>query len=196
MATDQDYLLSKVDSIENRLEKHVVKIESRLDQIIDIMKTVAQLQEREANNSDDIKELKGNLKETIEAFKVANLKMHDRIDSVVDKTKIMEGVFDSKVLETVKTRDTLCDSVNGKVSDIDSKVEKYLNRGIGGWFVGSILIIALQGLGVWVIKTNIDETKELRALVIENKKNIEIASEKSRANDERFVKMYEMLTKR
>lgn len=163
----EDYLLKKVESIESRLENHVVKIELKLDQIVDIMRQVAALQEKETRNASDIQELKVDLKSSITDFRDAILRVHDRLDRNDQHHSDLEQTFNIKVNQAEKTGADICDKVKEKITNTDNKVESWINRGIGAWVVGSFMLIIIQGVGAWIVKETIADFKHSQAQILD-----------------------------
>jgi uncharacterized phage infection (PIP) family protein YhgE len=150
MAGEQEYLLKKIDSIEQRFESHVTKIEQRLDQIVNLMQTVASLQEKESRNSENIKDLKNDLKETVDKFDRTVNRIHERLDRY-DQDNNREQ---DQVAQQINIKfNTLSD----KISAVDSKVDKWMNRGIGIWIGVSALVMVLQTIGALFISSMRDE---------------------------------------
>lgn len=143
---EHTYLLSKIESIESRLDGHVVKIEQKLDQIVHIMQAVASLQEKESRNADSIKELKSTLKESVEKFDKTISRIHSRLDELETIAKTDKDTQAAK-----------CSLSDAKIVAVDEKVSKWMNRGIGLWIGISALVIVLQTGGALFINSITNE---------------------------------------
>jgi peptidoglycan hydrolase CwlO-like protein len=152
MSSENDYLIRKIDSIESKLDSYVVKIEQKLDQIVHIMQAVASLQEKESRNADSIRELKTDMKETVEKFNQTVVRIHERLDK-------LDELFDQE-------RDHLAGKsalLDGKINQVDEKVSKWMNRGIGIWLAASLFIVILQSVGGLIIRNTMDDFHQLKA---------------------------------
>ena len=160
---ENSFLYKKIDSIENRLETHVTKIEQRLDQLVHIMSAVAALQERETRNADSIKDVKINLKDSFDAFQKAIERIHTRLDEVQEEQELES----SKCVVRDK-------EVSGKVRSVESELAKWRDRGIGLWLGLSLLVFIVQGYGGMVINSYMEEFKVTKSVVAEISRKQEI----------------------
>jgi DNA repair exonuclease SbcCD ATPase subunit len=133
---ESTYIYNKIESIESRLEGHVSKIEQRLDQLVHIMQAVAALQEKETRNADSIRELKVQLKESVDAFTKTVTRIHDRLDNM-EAAQLREH-------HILEERDA---ELERNVKSVDDKIDKWINRAAGLWMGLSAIIIILQGIG-------------------------------------------------
>jgi Na+-transporting methylmalonyl-CoA/oxaloacetate decarboxylase gamma subunit len=168
--TESSYLYKKIDSIEHRLESHVTKIEQRLDQLVHIMSAVAALQERESRNADGIKEVKSTLKESFETFQKALERIHKRLDELHDEQE--------KEIDACVVRDK---ELNIKVSNVQTEVAKWRDRGVGLWLGLSLLVFVIQGYGGMVLSSYMEEYKATKIAIVEiSKKQLETSQEVER----------------
>ena len=174
MASDieHDYLLKKIDQIETRLEGHVVKIEQRLDQMVSLMQAVTSLQEKETRNADSIKDVKTTLKESLDKFDKTIGRIHDRLDKL-DDISDMEG---KEIISKTSALST-------NIKEVDDKVSKWMNRGIGLWIGVSALVVVLQTGGALVLNSFKDEYLSTKSQIIEiSKRQNEIEQDITRIN--------------
>ena len=130
-------LSQKVDSMESHYEQHSSKVENRLDQLVDIMRQVAILQEREMKNADTIREIKDGIRRS-----------HERIDSILGQ--IEDHSSDLKTQYTLYIEKET-NKFDGKFKDLDVQVKttdetlkSWLNRGKGAWYVMVISFAIVQ----------------------------------------------------
>ncbi len=153
--TEHGYLYKKIDAIEHRLETHVSKIEQRLDQLVHILNTVASLQEREVRNAESIKELKQNIKETLEKGEKVVSKLHDRIDEI-NKSIDIDADHQIKIIQTVEEH----------INKVNDEVVKWRERGVGLWVGITALIFCIQIMGGYILKSFDDNYKATNAQVL------------------------------
>lgn len=167
---ESSFLIRKVESIETRLENHVTKIELKLDQIVEIMREVATLQEKESRNAEDILEVKSSLKEVVEGFNRTIERVHARLDTIDNKHDEIERDFSKRVDEVKKAKEESCSIVDSKIRKTDEKVNTWLNRGIGAWIAASILLLVIQGIGGIVIKSIQEDFQSMQVKIMESQK--------------------------
>ena len=153
---EHNYLYKKIESIEHRLESHVTKIEQRLDQLVHIMGAVASLQERETRNADSIKELRNSLKDSFDKFDRAVERIHGRLDSI-------NKSMDTDLMKHSEYRTDL----DTKINTVNNEVSKWRERGFGLWVGVSLLVLTLQILGGYIIKSTADDYKVTKNQVVE-----------------------------
>lgn len=151
-APDIGTLAEKVSNLEERFEDHSHKLESKLDQIVEIMQKVASLQERESANSEKIRELFESRKELASEHKHINEVMNMRMDRHVSdmnicRDSIITTINTTKDQMDAKIKETSIVAVNAR-----EEVNKWLNRGIGAWVIISSCLVLLQIVAGYFIK--------------------------------------------
>lgn len=150
--SEENLLLSKLTHLEDRFENSNKKFETRLDLLVELMTKVTLLQERELKNSTEINELKALLKEQM----VNNVEMVKRLHSRIDSSLIeMNSCRHTLEVDSQQIENTLKDEIK-KVDQlaVESKerIDMWLNRGKGAWMIASILLLVIQGIGVYAIE--------------------------------------------
>ena len=168
MADMEQYVLNKVDVIEKKLETQVEKISSKLDQIVDIMRTVAQLQEREARNSEDIMELRKSLRDSMDNYAKTIVRIHERLDKQDDVQKQSEKDINNNISSVSRDVDQRIDRImeHGEITHqtiltnvrvVENRLNTWLNRGAGAWAAASILLLVIQGIGGYLLSNLKDD---------------------------------------
>lgn len=197
MADMEQYVLNKVDVIEKKLETQVEKISNKLDQIVDIMRTVAQLQEREARNSEDIMELRKSLRDSMDNYTKTIVRIHERLDKQDDVQKQSEKDInqnissayrdvDQRIDRIMEHEETTHQSILTNVRTVENRLNTWLNRGIGAWAAASVLLLVIQGIGGYLLSSMKDDFDAVRnqGQVIE-KRVVEL--EQSYKHDPRLI---------
>lgn len=173
MADMEQYVLNKVDVIEKKLETQVEKISSKLDQIVDIMRTVAQLQEREARNSEDIMELRKSLRDSMDNYTKTIVRIHERLDKQDDVQKQSEKDINNNISSVSRDVDQRIDrimeheeithqTILTNVRVVENRLNTWLNRGAGAWAAASILLLVIQGIGGYLLSSMKDDFVAVR----------------------------------
>ena len=132
---------SRMDRIEVDFVDHIRKIETRLDQIVDLVRDVAALKQQYAAQSEALTELRGAVREQSIKMENSITRVHQRLD---DLTASMNTSIDT---ETTKIVERLVDHEKNH-KDLDRRFQMWLNRGLGGWMAFVLVIGALQFLGM------------------------------------------------
>lgn len=173
MADMEQYVLNKVDVIEKKLETQVEKISSKLDQLVDIMRTVAQLQEREARNSEDIMELRKSLRDSMDNYTKTIVRIHERLDKQDDVQKQSEKDINNNISLVSRDVDQRIDrimeheeithqTILTNVRVVENRLNTWLNRGAGAWAAASILLLVIQGIGGYLLSSMKDDFVAVR----------------------------------
>lgn len=163
-------LNDRVDKTERDFVGHLQKVEDRLDQLVDLTKTVAVLQQNTVNQTDQINELRVQFRETVQKIDTSISRIHNRLDElntnqrdkieIVSKeletrTDILEEKFNSIVanltakteLDISKTKSSI-ESTLEKTTKLaettDGELKKWLNRGFGVWVFAAFVIGGAQ----------------------------------------------------
>lgn len=167
-SSDISIIASRVQSLESRLEDNIDKINGRLDLIVELMRQVTVLQEREISNASQITDIKTAVKETNTTLKEWNTHVHQRMDSHLNDMKI----YKMDIEEAINTfqHDIKKDiDKNTEISNSTQKeFAKWLNRGIGAWAIGSVLIIVIQFVGGYAINGVLDRQEKLELRLIQD----------------------------
>ena len=148
VASSSDLTLTYVRTMSGRMDRieidfvdHIRKIETRLDQIVDLVRDVAALKQQYAAQSEALAELRGAVREQSIKMENSIIRVHQRLD---DLTASMNGSIDT---ETTKIVERLMDHEKNH-KDLDRRFQMWLNRGLGGWMAFVLVIGALQFLGM------------------------------------------------
>lgn len=147
-ASSSDLTLAYVRTMSGRMDRieidfvdHIRKIETRLDQIVDLVRDVAALKQQYAAQSEALAELRGAVREQSIKMENSITRVHQRLD---DLTASMNSSIDT---ETTKIVERLMDHEKNH-KDLDRRFQMWLNRGLGGWMAFVLVIGALQFLGM------------------------------------------------
>ena len=148
VASSSDLTLTYVRTMSGRMDRieidfvdHIRKIETRLDQIVDLVRDVAALKQQYAAQSEALAELRGAVREQSIKMENSIIRVHQRLD---DLTASMNSSIDT---ETTKIVERLMDHEKNH-KDLDRRFQMWLNRGLGGWMAFVLVIGALQFLGM------------------------------------------------
>lgn len=167
-------LTDAINNLNNRIEKtetdfigHLQKVEERLDQIVDLTKTVAVLQSQASQQTDHIIEVRTQLRENAQKTDNSITRIHTRMDELAshqrDKSELLQKEVDIRI-----------ENVKQTVDITDKEFKQWLNRGVGAWAIFIILIsIGQAAFYRWV--EGIDQEK---AAIVKSVSQASIAIEK------------------
>lgn len=136
-----------MESLTRRLEKtesdfvgHLQKVEDRLDQLVDLTKTVAVLQQQNAQHNDALGELRTAMRETTDKFQTSMARLHTRIDEIQTHQRDKMELHSKETALAIKTNEIA-------TSNVDKELKTWLNRGVGAWAIFAVIIGAAQTFG-------------------------------------------------
>lgn len=172
MAMDEEhqFILGKIDTVESKLESKMegqfTKIGNKLEQLVELLQTVAQLQERENRNTNDIMDLRIALRDSIDMYTKTTVRIHERMDK---QDHDIHSSFNSLTreisdrIEKVTTTTTLkYDTMAVTVQAIETRLNTWLNRGVGAWAAASVLLLVIQAIGGYLLTSTKDDFVALR----------------------------------
>jgi tetrahydromethanopterin S-methyltransferase subunit G len=142
-----EYLVSRVEMLESRLEKYIEENTRRLDTLIEITRHMSAINERQIRHSDDVAEIKARLAHIEVNINQSMQRVHQRID---DTAKVIEEK-EERVIKDVR------DDINKvRIESIETKdnLHAWLNRGWGAYLAICIAIFVIQYLSGQVIDNN------------------------------------------
>lgn len=137
---------SRMDRVEIEFVDQLRKIETRLDQIVDLVRDVATLKQQYTAQSEAIVELRGAVREQSTRVENSIARVHQRLD------ELTASVSSSIDTETAKIVERIADSEKNH-KELDGKFQMWLNRGIGGWAVFILVVGILQFVGIRWLNT-------------------------------------------
>ena len=153
IASAQDVTLAYVTTMSSRMDRVEIefvdqlrKIETRLDQIVDLVRDVAALKQQYTAQSEAIVELRGAVREQSTRVESSIARVHQRLD------ELTASVSSSIDTETAKIVERIAESEKNH-KELDGKFQMWLNRGIGGWAVFILVVGILQFVGIRWLNT-------------------------------------------
>lgn len=146
ISNERAFILA-MESLTRRLEKtesdfvgHLQKVEDRLDQLVDLTKTVAVLQQQNAQHNDALGELRTAMRETTDKFQTSMARLHTRIDEIQTHQRDKMELHSKETALAIKTNEIA-------TSNVDKELKTWLNRGVGAWAIFAVIIGAAQTFG-------------------------------------------------
>ena len=134
----QDQYIAMMDKT---YSNHISSIEAKLDKLVEITSTVAQLQTQQNIHSAEVGEVKAGFKELNNSTKVTISRLHDRLDEITTSVSTVDG------------------RRKEHVSVVDNKVNKWINRFMGGYLV-SVFLVSIIG---WFVIRYMNSAEEIIA---------------------------------
>jgi len=182
MAMDEEhqFILGKIDTVETKLESKMeaqfTRIGNKLEQMVELLQTVAQLQERENRNTNDIIDLRTSLRDSIDTYTKTTVRVHERVDKqeheahAVVSTLIKE--IDDKLTKASEANAAKHENVVATVRVVETKLNTWLNRGLGAWASASVLLLVIQAIGGYLLSSTKDDFLAVRNQVIVIEKRV------------------------
>lgn len=193
---EQAFIMA-MESLSKRVEKtetdflgHLQRVEDRLDQLVDLTKTVAVLQQQNAQYNDSLIELRTSLRDTTEKFQNSLSRLHARIDElqIIQRDKL--ETYSKETAISLKTNE-------GKIHNVDKELQMWLNRGFGAWAIFVLVAAAANVVAFrWIdavdhdktqIMQNVDKLSKEQSLIDQRLQTQEAISRESTATLKKLI---------
>lgn len=169
ISNERAFILA-MESLTRRLEKtesdfvgHLQKVEDRLDQLVDLTKTVAVLQQQNAQHNDALGELRAAMRETTDKFQISMTRLHTRIDEIQNHQRDKLELHSKETALAIKTNEI-------SIGNVDKELKTWLNRGVGAWVIFAVVIGAAQTIGFrWLDAVERDKAQMVQTMDIVSK---------------------------
>lgn len=152
-------LANRLDRTEQDFVTHLQRVEDRLDQLVDLTKTVAVLQQQSTTQTDQIVEMRAQFREAQQKTDNSISRIHTRLDEIVnhqrDKQELMVKEVDMKIGE-----------IRTQSSNTDKEFKQWLNRGLGAFAFASLIFGGIQTVA-WRWMDTLDKDREATAKQIQ-----------------------------
>lgn len=143
----------RIEKTESDFIGHLQKVESKLEQIAEVTRTVAVLQQQTNQQTDQITELRSQLRDYSQKFDSSVARIHTRLDEITNHTRDKLELSSKEQELQVKTVETKADAT-------EKELRQWLNRGIGAWAILAFVAAVVQtGFYRWIDSIEKDRTK-------------------------------------
>lgn len=160
-------VISRVESLETRLSENTQRIETRLDDLIELMQKVTQLQEREARNASDIRDLRDAIKIIIDNEERMNQRWHERLTAQAKEIEYSKNELKASFEVEHKEIEHDIKCMRAEHAHTKELFNTWLNRGLGAWVVLSVIIGLLQTWGGMMFNASLEEVKQIKTKIIQ-----------------------------
>lgn len=142
----------RIEKTESDFIGHLQKVETKLEQIADLARIVAVLQQQTNQQHDQLSELRAQHREQVQKFEQSINRVDNRIDEMNSQVRDRFELANRE--ETFKIT-----AVAEKTENVESELKKWLNRGIGAWAILTIVAgLILGSFYRWI--DNIESNKD------------------------------------
>lgn len=145
-------LSDRIQKTESDFISHLKKVEDRLDQIVDLTKSVALLGQQTSQQSDQITELRTSQREHFQKFDASVSRIHTRIEEIQehhrDKIELIVKETELSGKELASKYDKVTKDLATKVDSTEKDLRQWLNRGVGAWLV-LVLVFGTFNTAIW-----------------------------------------------
>lgn len=134
-------LAERIEKTETDFVGHLKKVEDRLDQIVDLTKTVAVLQTQTTSQNELIAEVRTSQRDYASKNDASVTRIHTRIEEVQNHTR-------DKMELLSKEQELAIKEVRTKSDNNEKELKQWLNRGIGAWLV-FVVVIGTINTSLW-----------------------------------------------
>lgn len=141
----------RLEKVETDFIGHLQKVETRLDQIADLARTVAVLQQQTNQHNDQLADIRAQLREHLQKNEQLSTKIDTRLDDITSQVRDRFEIAAREEAFKIK-------AVSDKAVFVESEFKKWLNRGIGAWAILTLVAGSILG-GFYRWIDSIESTK-------------------------------------
>jgi chromosome segregation ATPase len=142
----------RIEKTESDFIGHLQKVETKLEQIADLARTVAVLQQQTNQQHDQLSELRAQNREQVQKYEQSINRVDNRIDEMHSQVRDRFELANRE--QTFKLT-----TITEKTENVESELTKWLNRGVGAWAILAIAAgIVWGGFYRWV--DNIESSRD------------------------------------
>ena len=171
-------LTNSINMLSDRIEKnetdfvvHLKKVEDRLDQIVDLTRTVALLQQQASQQNDQITEVRTQLRDYSNKADTSIGRIHTRLDEIKNQQA-------DKIDLNAKELEIKVKAAEAQASNTEKELKQWLNRGWGVWAIASLIFIGMQSMGYrWLDsleKEKAESAHQMNTLVKDTSKHVQV----------------------
>lgn len=170
-------LSDRIQKTESDFITHLKKVEDRLDQIVDLTKSVAVLGQQASQQSDQITELRTSQREHFQKFDASVSRIHTRIEEIQDhgrdKLELIVKETELAQKEVASKCDKATKEISSKADNTEKELKQWLNRGVGAWLVLVLVFGAFNTtLWRWVDSIEKDRTQIVQSMELNKRDHI------------------------
>lgn len=134
----------RIEKTESDFLGHLQKVENKLEQIAELTRTVALLQQQTNQQTEQLSEVRTQVREYSSKLDGSIARIHTRFDEITSHTRDRIELSSKEIELQVK-------KVEEKASNTEKEFKQWLNRGLGAWGIVGIIAIAVQtGFYRWI----------------------------------------------
>jgi uncharacterized phage infection (PIP) family protein YhgE len=154
----------RIEKTESDFLGHLQKVETKLDQIAELTRTVALLQQQTNQQSDQISEIRDQMRDQIQKHDHSVSRLHTRLDEM--NTNIRDRFDINAKEDAFRVR-----AVEAKADATEKELKQWLNRGVGAVVILSLLLGVVQTIFYrWI--DSIDQRRALTEQLLQGLSNI------------------------
>lgn len=127
----------RLDKTEQDLVNSIKSLESKMNAIAELSQSMTALNQRTLQHTDQLTETKLQLRETIEISNRNDERLQQRLDEMSNNIRDKLDLVSRETVMRIK-------SVEEKADKTERDFKQWLNRGVGAWFILSIVAASVQ----------------------------------------------------
>ena len=151
-------LAERFEKAEKHIDNDIQQNENRLKQLVELVKTVSSIQHQVASQQQTIVELRNEIRENLE-------QLQSLMTTSDGKYANNFAALSKKINDVVADQTAARKKVESRVSTLENRLQTWLNRGIGGWAVFTLVIGTLQYMGLQYVNGLQAERQEAHATI-------------------------------
>jgi Mg2+ and Co2+ transporter CorA len=151
-------LTARFENAEKHINDDIEAIEKRLQQLVELMKTVSTIQQQVSTQQEVLNEVRVAVR--------SNLDQLDELMSGIDaKYSNHFAIVSKKIADVVGEQTASRKKLDTRIGVVEEKLHNWLNRGIGMWAVFTLVVGMFQYMGMQYVSGLQQEKEQLQATV-------------------------------
>ena len=152
-------LTTRFENAERHINDDIEQIEKRLQQLVELMKTVSTIQQQVATHQETLSDVRIAVR--------ANLEQLDELMEGFDSKYVNHfALVSRKIADVVGEQTATHKKLNERIGALEENLQKWNNRGIGMWAVFVLVIGLFQYIGMQYVSSIKTEKEVLQATVV------------------------------
>lgn len=153
LTQSMNMLSERIQRTETDFVGHLRKVEERLDQIVELTKTVAVLQQQSSQQADQVVEVRTQIRDFAQKFDNSITRLHTRLDEAAEHNRDRIDILSKETELSIKEAKSIA-------SNTEKELKAWLNRGWGAWII-LVLFISITSTGFYKWVDSLEKDKEV-----------------------------------
>ena len=151
-------LTARFENAEKHINDDIEAIEKRLQQLVELMKTVSTIQQQVSTQQDVLNEVRLAVRSNLD-------QLDNLMDGIDAKYASHFTAVSKKIADAIGDQNAGRKKLDDRISHVEEKLHNWLNRGIGMWAVFACVVGFFQYVGMQYVSSLQQDKEQLQTTV-------------------------------